>query len=285
MPTQPSIQLTQNRYGKRDVRLVKVTPRDGYHVLQELSVNVLLTGAFEATYLTGDNSPVLPTDTIKNTIYALAREHELESIEQFAIDVSRHFQERLDHVETVEVEVTETLWQRMTVDGKPHPHAFTGSNSEKATCAVLNTAEGITVHGGIVDLVILKTTGSGFSNFLKDEYTTLEETDDRLLGTNLLATWLYRGTDVPFGEHRATIRETLLDVFADYNSDSLQQTLYEMGKAVLAQIPDLADIHLVMPNRHNLLVNLAPFGQENPNSIFLPINEPAGLIEGYLQAE
>lgn len=280
-----SIQLTQNRYGKQDVRLVKVTPRDSYHVLQELNVTVLLAGDFDATYLTGDNSAVLPTDTIKNTVYALAREHELESIEHFAIDVSRHFQERLAHVETVSVEIAETLWQRMTIDGKAHPHAFTGSNAEKATCSVLNSAEGITVHGGIDDLVILKTTGSGFSNFLKDEYTTLEETDDRLLGTNLLARWRYRGTDVAFGEHRQTIRQTLLHIFATHDSDSLQNTLYEMGKAVLGRVPDVADIHMSMPNKHNLLVDLSPFGQENPNRIFLPINEPAGLIEGYLQAE
>lgn len=280
-----STHLAHNRYGKRDVRLVKVTPRDAYHVLQELNVTVLLTGDFASTYLTGDNSPVLPTDTIKNTVYALAREHELETIEHFAIDVSRHFQERLEHVDTVSVEIAESLWQRMTVDDKPHPHAFTGSTVEKATCAVLNTAEGITVHSGIRDLVILKTTGSGFANFLKDEYTTLEETDDRLLGTDLLATWLYRSTDVPFGEHRQTIRKTLLDIFADHESDSLQNTLYEMGKAVLGRVPDVADIYLSMPNRHNLLVDLSPFGQENPNRIFLPINEPAGLIEGYLQAE
>lgn len=280
-----SIHLSHNRYGKSDVRLVKVTRNGQEHQIKELTLKVLLSGDFSATYLTGDNSAVLPTDTIKNTIYGLAKEHPINAIEEFCVDLSRHFQERLPHVTEVYVDIVETSWQRMTVAGALHPYAFTGTNIEKRVCTITRTGEAVTIQSGIQDLVILKTTGSGFSLFLRDEYTTLQETDDRILGTNLSAQWHYKHNQVDFAATREGVRQGLIDIFATHESHSLQNTLYEMGKAVLAKQPDLADIHLLMPNKHNLLVDLSPFNLDNPNQIFMPINEPFGMIEGRLQAD
>ncbi len=279
-----AIKLSHNSYGKSDVRLVKVTRNGREHHLQELTVKVILAGDFSATYLTGDNHAVLPTDTIKNTVYVLAKDHPIHSIEEFGIDLSRHFQERLANVDEVTVDIVETSWQRMTIAGELHPHAFTGTNTEKNCCTITRTATAMQVQSSIRDLLILKTTESGFSGFLRDEYTTLKETDDRLLGTNLLVQWHYKQNTVNFVELRAQLRQTVIEIFATHPSNSLQNTLYEMGKAALAQIPALADIHLLMPNKHNLLVDLSPFHLENPNQIFMPIDEPFGMIEGRLQA-
>ncbi len=281
-------QLRNNRYGKSNVRLVKVT-RDGReHRLKELTVQLLLAGDFEATYLTGDNSTVLPTDTIKNSIYVLAKEDPIQTIEEFGLVLSQYFQERLAHVTTVEVEIAERHWQRATVGGQPHTHTFTGTDTEQARCRITHGSAGTTdtidIQSSIQNLVLLKTTGSGFSNFLQDEFTTLAATDDRLLGTTLHAHWHYRDTTVDFDQTRARVRELLIEHFATHESHSLQNTLYVMGSAVLAALPALADLHLVMPNQHNLLVDLSPFGLENQNEIFVPIDEPFGTIEGYLQA-
>ncbi|MBX3015931.1 MAG: urate oxidase [Caldilineaceae bacterium] len=284
-----TIHLSQNRYGKSDVRVVKVTRNGQEHRLQELTVKVLLSGEFSDTYLTGDNSAVLPTDTIKNTIYVLAQEHPIHAIEEFAVDLSRHFQERLPHVSEVYVEIVEAIWHRMTVAGTLHPYAFTGSDTEKRVCAVTRQGTAVTIQSEIRDMVILKTTGSGFTNFLRDEYTTLQETSDRLLGTKVIAQWHYKqpmgDAAIGFVAVRNQLRQILLDIFATHTSDSLQNTLYEMGKAVLTQLPIVADIHLLMPNKHNLLVDFTPFQRDNPNQIFLPINEPFGSIEGTLYAD
>lgn len=280
-----TIKLSHNSYGKSDVRLVKVTRNGTEHRLQELTVRVILAGDFSATYLTGDNRAVLPTDTIKNTVYALAKDHPIHAIEEFGIDLSRHFQARLANVAEVTVDIVETSWQRMTIAGELHPHAFMGTNTEKNCCTITRTATDVQVQSSIRDLLILKTSGSGFAEFLRDEYTTLKETDDRLLGTNLVAQWHYKQNTVDFVELRSQLRQILLELFATHPSNSLQNTLYEMGKAALEGIPALADIHLLMPNKHNLLVDLSPFQLENPNQIFMPIDEPFGMIEGRLQAE
>ncbi len=279
-----TIKLSHNSYGKSDVRLVKVTRNGKEHSLQELTVKVILSGDFSATYLTGDNRTVLPTDTIKNTVYVLAKDHPLDSIEQFAIDLSRHFQERLSNVDEVYVDIVEKSWQRMVVAGELHPYAFTGTNTEKNCCTITRTAAAVKIESSIRDLLILKTTGSGFAQFLRDEYTTLKETDDRILGTNLLVQWHYKQNAVNFVELRVQVRQILIEIFATHESNSLQNTLYEMGKAVLEKVPELADIHLFMPNKHNLLVDFSPFQIDNSNQIFMPIDEPFGMIEGRLQS-
>ncbi len=278
-------QLASHTYGKSNVRLVKVTRRAERHNLLDVSVDVALEGDFQQTFLSGDNRDVLPTDTIKNSVYALAKQHDFVSIEEFGLLLSAHFLDRLAHAERAEITLRERPWQRITVDGDDHTHAFCGTSREQQTATVTRTRAGATVTAGVAHLPILKTTGSAFRGFLRDEWTTLPEADDRLFGTNLTARWTYQSgaADLDFNGCHALLRQTLLDIFAKHDaSQSVQQTLFLMGQAALDTCPEVDDIALSMPNEHRLLVDLAPFGLENPNEIFVPVDEPSGMIEARL---
>lgn len=276
--------LAGNNYGKSRVRLVQVT-RDGErHHLKELTVNIQFQGDFETAHTHGDNSKLLPTDTMKNTVYALARLYRVEQPEEFGVHLAEHFLERNPHVSAVKIELLEHPWTRMTVRGKPHNHSFINGGNERRTALVTGTPQAITVQAGIEDLLVLKTTGSGFEGFLQDPLTTLKETSDRVFATVITARWSYRPVEVPYGLCATAIRQTLIETFADHDSKSVQQTLYAMGQAVLELQDSVAEIHLSLPNKHCLLVNLEPFGMDNPNAVFVPTDEPHGLIEATLTA-
>ncbi len=280
-----TVLLTSNTYGKAKVRLSKIIRQPDRHVFKELIIAIKLRGGFDKAYTEGDNRLVLPTDTMKNTVYALAKNHSLESIEQFGLDLCEHFQQGLPHVHEVEIRLEEILWQGLHVNGAVHPHTFMGGNSERYTSQIIRAQEQLTIQAGLQDLTILKTTGSGFTDFLKDDYTTLQETDDRILATNLSARWHYKaslGSAKKFSQHRQVIRQALIETFANHDSQSLQQTLYVMGRAALEACPDVSHIYLAMPNKHHLLVDLSPFNLDNHNEIFLPVDEPQGVIEGEL---
>ncbi len=287
-------QLEYHAYGKSNIRLVKVIRHADYHDLFDMTVDVALEGDFSATFLTGDNRGVLPTDTTKNTVYALAKRHNFSSIEEFGLLLASHFLDRLAHLDAAKISLRERMWQRIEIsnngnkanDGAvPHPHAFTGTSREQHTAVIYQTRTATNVTAGVTELPILKTIGSGFRDFLRDEFTTLEETDDRLFGTNLTARWRYQSdlTAVDFKADYALIRQTLLETFAQHsNSRSVQQTLFLMGQGALDVCAAIEDIYLAMPNEHRLLVDLAPFHMDNPNEIFLPIDEPSGMIEARL---
>ena len=262
-------------YGKMRVRLTYVQRLDTCHELKELTVDVFLEGAFQEAFTKADNSIVLPTDTMKNTVYALARKTPIVSIEEFAANLSRHFLEGVGHLSKVRLDIKEVPWSRIGES----PAAFVQAGLERRTVSCVATRSGETFRSGIQDLQILKTTDSAFTGFIKDQYTTLNETTDRLLGTVMQSDWLYAGSDVDFNKTHAGIRSLLLTTFAAHKSLSVQQTLYDMAEAVLKQFSDIAEIHLVMPNKHCLLVDLSKFGMDNPNQIFYPIDEPSGYIE------
>ena len=272
--------LSSNGYGKHKVRLSKITRHADRHDFTEMSVNVVLKGDFDVAYTEGDNAPVLPTDTIKNTVYALAKDHTLESVEQFALDLAAHYMERVPHASSADIGIEAKIWTRMVFEDAPHHHAFTGGSSERRTAHVLHTRDGITLTGGLKDLPILKTTGSAFVGFMKDEYTVLPEERDRIMATNLAASWTYNGTAGDFNGNAAVIRNLLLEVFANHESESVQHTMWEMGDAALATCPEIAEIHMTMPNVHHFMFNLERFGMENNNDIFAPADEPHGYIEG-----
>ena len=274
--------LASNRYGKSRVRLVKVERNGARHALKDLTVEILLEGEFDASYTTGDNRGVVPTDTIKNTVYVLARKGPLGEIEEFGQRLASHFLDRFAHVDCVQLNLMQGLWTRIQTHGREHDHAFTGGEEERRTVRVESTRNRSTVHSGLTDLVVLKTTKSAFEGYIRDEYTTLEETQDRLFGTAITAEWTYSAQDVSYATFFQGIRQTLLDVFAAHDSKGVQHTLYAMGEQVLEQFPDVADIKITMPNRHCLLVNLSPFGMTNPNEVFVPTDEPHGLIEALL---
>jgi urate oxidase len=279
-----SVILAHNNYGKSRVRMVKVARRGERHDLQELTVNVAFEGDFAAAHTDGDNSLVLPTDTMKNTVYALAAQSpQLEEIEGLALRLSDHFLKNNAQVSRVTVEIAEARWERIAVGGRPHRHAFTKSGDEKRTARVAATREGATVEAGVEDLVLLKTSGSGFVGYIKDEFTTLKETTDRIFATAVRAEWLYARPEAASGVVWRGVRQLILETFAEHDSRSVQQTLYAMGEAVLESYDDVAEISLSLPNKHCLPVDLAPFGLESRNEIFVPTDEPHGLIEARLK--
>jgi urate oxidase len=279
MDTQPTEAvepiLAADTYGKSRVRLIKLARRADRHDLKDITFQILFRGDFASCYETGDNSKVLPTDTIKNTVYVLARKHDIVSIEEFAQRLTEHFLANNPQVSEVCVEMTEHLWSRIAAA------AFT-RESQKRTALVTGTRSGVTIESGIDDLVILKSSGSAFEGYIKDPYTTLKETKDRIFATAVRATWRYKSGAVDFNAMWDRIRRTVIDTFADHESLSVQHTLHAIGKQVLKAFPDVAEIQLTMPNKHALLVDLSPFGLDNPNEVFLPIDEPSGYIEGKL---
>jgi urate oxidase len=274
------IELAENRYGKSRVRLMKVTRSANGNDLREWSVQVLLRGDFDTAHLEGDNSRILPTDTMKNTVYSIARSSKAESMEEYAMELVDFLLGRNPQVSSAEVEVEGTQWERLSIDGKPHPDTFMRGPSELQTTHVERAqGGGFKVASGLEDLVVLKTAKSGFEGYIKDSLTTLKETNDRLFGTAVSAKWVYRRKGFDYDGVRAKIRETMLRAFADHDSKSVQQTLYAMAESALAAVPEISEVEMGMPNKHCLLVDLSRFGQDNPNEIFVPTDEPHGYIE------
>ncbi|HEV8609718.1 MAG TPA: urate oxidase [Thermoanaerobaculia bacterium] len=265
--------LGSNSYGKSGIRLVKLARRDGRHDVQDLMVAVRFEGDFEAAHAAGDNSGVLPTDTMKNTVYALAKDRPGEEIEDFALALSDHFLRENREVSRVEISIEERVWDR--IGGT----AFEGSSDERRTACVSRSRAGASVESGLKDLLIMKTAQSGFSGFKRDRYTTLKETSDRILATSLTAAWTHATAAGPFADAWRAVRRTLLDAFVAHDSASVQHTLHAMGEAALANHAGLSWIRMTMPNKHHLLVDLSPFGLKNENEIFVATDEPYGLIE------
>src|SRR6185295_7755931 len=274
-----SVTLTDNNYGKQAVRLVTVRRRTDRHQLQDVTVGIRFEGDFTAAYADGDNGGVLPTDTMKNTVYAKAAEQPFDDIEDFGLALTDHFLTNNPRATSVRVDLTEHLWERIEMNGIAHPHAFRKGPGERRTAMVTRDRDGAKVLAGIEDLVVLKTAKSAFEGFPRDGYTTLKETSDRILATAVRATWRYSRPDVAFGILWREVRRVLLETFAQHDSRSVQHTLYAMGEAVLETL-DVEEIHLSMPNKHHLPVDLTPLGLENRNEIFVATPEPYGLIEG-----
>ena len=274
--------LTHSSYGKERVRLVQVLRRSDLHDLRDLTVAVRFEGDYDASYTDGDNSAVLPTDTMKNTVYALAAREPVQEPESFGQRLARHFIQHNDRLTRVTIDLAEHLWSRLPRGEREHGHAFIRRGPETRTAVVTTDRNGTTVSAGAADLLILKSAHSAFDGFPRDEYTTLPETRDRLLATSLTATWQYRDGDVDFGPAWHAVRRTMLDTFAEHHSESVQHTLHAMGQAVLDAIDTVVSIRLVMPNRHHLPFDLARFGLENRNEIFVATEEPHGLIAATL---
>ena len=273
-------QLAENRYGKSRVRLVRVNRQAAIHEFEEWSVEVLLRGDFLGCFVEGDNSKILPTDTMKNTVYSLARKSSATCIEEFSEELTEHLLTHNPQVSCVEVSIHEKSWQHLNTGTQPHPTTFTQAGSEVQTTRVIGKrGQDLQVESGLSDLVLMKTAGSSFEGYVHDPLTTLPETSDRLFGTSLRAIWMYVSRTLPFPSLRNSIRQSLLATFASHQSKSVQHTLYAMAECALAAAPQISEIALTMPNKHCLLVDLSRFGQDNPNHIFMPIDEPHGTIE------
>ena len=274
--------LAWNGYGKAAVRLVKVERQGSAHQLHDLTVQVQLQGRFEPAHLAGDNSQVLATDTMKNTVYALARQGPVDPLEEFGARLGRRMLETCDAAERAVVELAQHRWDRAPVGDTAHPHAFVRGAAEHRLARVTLDRARAVVHAGLNGLGLLKTTASAFSGFLRDEYTTLKDTSDRIMASDVEAWWAYTRPPADCSEAWAAVRRALLETFVRHESQSVQHTLYAMGEAALAACPEISEIRLVLPNRHHLLVDLSPFGLDNPNQIFVATSEPFGRIEAVI---
>src|SRR5688572_2498052 len=279
-----SVELVQDNYGKSRVRLMKVSRRGAWHELQNITVKIAFEGDFDDIHIKGDNSKCLPTDTMKNTVYALAAQTErIEEIETFGLRLARYFLAGNEQVSRVSIDIAEHKYTRISVGGEPHEHSFTKNEDEKRTTSIRMTRDNTTVESGLEDLTVIKTTKSAFSGFPSDKYTFLPETGDRIFCTSLKANWRYQSPDAATEELWNGVRQTILDTFAEHDSLSVQHTLYSMGEAVLDRHPAVDEISFSLPNIHCIPVDVTKFGEENRNAIFLPTDEPHGLIEGRLR--
>lgn len=276
--------LGSNRYGKHRVRLSRITRHGDRHEFNEWSVNVLLEGDFETSFAEADNSKVLPTDTMKNTVYYIARGSKAETIEEFAMELGDYLIGNNAQVSGVKVEVKERAWERMVVNGLAEDATFKLGGPEIHTVdAVRDRERDWSIRSGEDGLTILKTTKSAFTGYIKDKLTTLKPAIDRIFGTSATVTWDYNSPRQDFAAVRSRIVTALLQEFANHNSMSVQHTLFDMGKVALSVAPEIERIQLTMPNLHHLLADLSPFGLDNPNHIFVPIDEPHGYIEAVVE--
>ena len=266
------ILLGDNHYGKAETHVVRIFKRGASHDLKDMNVSIALTGDFADTHVTGDNSKVVPTDTQKNTVFAFAHD-EIGEIEDFGLRLARHFVQ-FPTVDRARVSIEEFGWSRLG------DRAFARAGAEKRLATVTCTKEAAWVVGGVTDLVVLKTTDSEFHGYIKDRYTTLPETRDRVMATSLTARWRFAQPEGDWTRCHPEIVQVLTSTFAAHYSLSLQQTLYEMGKAVLEAHPEIAEVRMSMPNKHHFVVDLSPFGLDNENEVFYAADRPYGLIEG-----
>lgn len=271
--------LIAHQYGKARVRVLKILRDGAVHRIKDIEVAALLEGDFTSSYTSGDNTKVVATDTIKNTINVLSKRHLGNEIEQFAVFLGEHFVKKYAQVREAKIDIFERDWRRMEVDGNPHPHSFVAGGSARMFTRVVCNRTSQTWQSGIRDLVILKSAGSGFEKYPRDEFTTLPETTDRILATSFSAKWTFESLPPNCAKANDAILAAMLKVFAENYSPSAQTTLFQMGEAALAACPEISHVDLAMPNKHCLLIDLSPFGLENKNEVFVPTDEPHGQIE------
>jgi urate oxidase len=272
------IELGTNRYGKAQIRLVRVVRGPGAHRLRDLTVAVALEGDFTAAHVDGDNALVVATDTMKNTAYAFAKDHLDGSIEAYGRALAEHFLD-VRQVDRASVSIREHAWAPIATPRGPAPDAFVRGGSGTRVATVVADLGGIAIEAGVEDLVVMKTARSSFSGFPRDRYTTLPETSDRIMATKVTAIWRYGSSELADDALHAAIQATLLEVFADHDSPSVQTSVWLMARAILERHQEVAEVRMALPNLHHWLVDLSPFGLTNDNEIFVATTEPHGLIE------
>lgn len=280
------INLIQDSYGKSAVRVAKITRGEYGHDFKEIHVNIQLEGDFETVYTEGSNKNVLPTDTMKNTIFALVKEHPLTTIEDFGLYLTNYFLTHNAQISAVTIDLAQVCWERMTNGETVEPYTYIGGGNEQQTASVRRTREGVQVTSGIRGIRILKTTKSGFEGYIVDKFTTLPPTADRILATEMETNWQYETVEnIDFQQVRTEARKLLLETFANHHSYSVQESLYLMGEAVLKNVAEIVEINFKLPNLHYLPVNLKPFGMDNNNDVFVASGDAYGYITGTLRRD
>jgi urate oxidase len=274
--------LTDTSYGKSRIRLVRVTRHGDRHAVRDFTVAVAFEGRYDTSYTDGDNTDVTPTDTMKNTVYALAARDGVGEPEVFGQALARHFIDRNAMLDRVRIDIVDHGWDRITIGDREDGSSFVRRGPELRTAVIVMDRKSTVITAGITDLLIMKTSKSAFAGFPRDEFTTLPDTADRLFVTALTTTWSYDDNDIDFAATFASVRTTLLESFAQHDSLSVQHTMYAMGQVVLDTIEAVGSIRLEMPNRHHLSIDLSKFGMPNRNEVFVATEEPHGLIKATL---
>ncbi len=275
-------QLGTNRYGKGRINVARVIRHERHDDYRNATVDVLLQGDFDDAFLSGDNRRIVPTDTMKNTVWAFAAKYLAGSIEDYGLALARHFVSDFEQVTSAEIALEEHLWQRVNIRDRPDPYAFTGAGPELRVASISATDDEVQIKSGFSGLPILKTHGSAFEEFTRDKYTTLWEAPDRMLATEISVSWLYASTAVDFDETWENVRRILIKTFVEHESRSVQHSLHAMGCAVLAAHEAIAEITLTLPNKHHYEVDLRPFGIKS-DEVFFPVKDPHGTIEGTIR--
>ncbi|HLZ92559.1 MAG TPA: urate oxidase [Candidatus Acidoferrum sp.] len=278
-----AIMLAENNYGCSRIHLLRVSRQQGRHDIREIVLSIRLEGDFESAHIQGDNRKILPADTMKNTVHALARQHSIEPLENFGLHLIEHFLTYNAQITAVIIDGSERIWARLTLGAKPHPSAFTRTAGEERTVSLRGNRDGTHVRAGIANLLVLKTTGSAFKDFRKDPYTTLRDEVDGIFSTSIHADWLYSDEEAEFGQLWHGVRNMLLETFAEHDSQSSQHTLYAMGQAILDNFAGVREIHLALPSTNFYPADLKPLGMDNPGTVFLPIPEPYNTIDATLR--
>jgi urate oxidase len=276
------VELGANRYGKGRVNVARVIRHDRHDDYRRVTIDVLLQGDFDAAFYLGNNQQIVPTDTMKNTVWAFAAKYWEGSIEDYGVALARHFVSDFEPVTTAEIGLEEHLWRRVKIRDRPDPYAFLAAGPELRVASIKATGDDVQIESGISRLPILKTHGSGFEEFTRDKYTTLWEAPDRLLATEITASWLYAATATDFDGTWQNVRRILIETFVEHDSHSIQHSLHAMGCAVLAEHEAIAEITLTLPNQHHYEVDLRPFGIKSDEILF-PVQDPHGMIEGTIR--
>jgi urate oxidase len=271
--------LLQKTYGKDHVRVMRIDRKPDRHEVRELTVRAMLTGDFDRAFTHADNETSVATDTVKNIVNVVARENITLGNELFCAAVARKLLDSYPEVESATVTAHETKWVRLKIDGKPHAHSFLLDSNGKPFAKVVATRSGMTTESGLSAFTFMKSTESGWEHYIHDRFTTIPETHDRMAATAMDASWRWKSVPVDYEAANATILGEMLKVFATTYSASVQDSLYRMGTAALAAVPEMSDISMACPNKHYLLINLSPFGLENNNQVFVATDEPHGQIE------
>ncbi|XP_070817525.1 uricase [Chaetodon trifascialis] len=281
-----NVEFVRTGYGKNTVKVLVIRRQGSHHYIIELKADVELTLKSRKDYLNGDNSDIIPTDTMKNTVHALAKLKGVKNIEQFSLDICHHFLTSFNHVLRAKVHMEEAPWRRLEKNGVQHAHAFIYSPEACRFCDVEQNLNGTpVVHSGVKNMTVLKTTQSGFEGFLRDGFTTLQEAKDRCFCTSVYARWRYNTQDVDFDAAWKCVKETIIEKFAgpyDHGeySPSVQKTLYDTQVLVLRRLVEVDEIEIVMPNQHYFTIDMTKMGLVNKDEVLLPLDNPSGNITG-----
>ncbi|HEY2957548.1 MAG TPA: urate oxidase [Actinomycetota bacterium] len=278
------IVLGANSYGKAGNHLFKVVRGGDRHEVRDYRVDVALTGDYEAVHTRGDNTGAMATDTMRNTVYAVASQNAFDSPERYGLALVDYLLTQ-PRVHGARASIVEQRWDRIVVDGRPHEHAFTKAAGGKHTAVVTGEGDRRSVGAGVDDLHVLKTTNSGWSNFLEGGYRTLKDTDDRILATSVTASWDYREPSGDFNAWWGGVHEQIGRTFTDHFSPSVQNTIWRTGQAILERFEQIERISFTLPNKHHILYDLAPFGIDNDREIYWVTVEPYGRIEATIQRD